>query len=154
MKEWGLPDYHLNKEIYSRVNAGSLNTELYPESPFQRKIMKEHQEAKLAKHRRQRPPNGLPPVTKKKRNKPDLEQPVNTLSNSSKYSPHRVSPFLSHTEPETKPKVARRTPQKPKARNGRTYTMLEQEEQILRQQLVERDLRLQESERRQEVSCN
>ena len=32
--------------------------------------------------------------------------------------------------------------------------MLEQEEQILRQQLVERDLRLQESERRQEVSCN
>ena len=38
-----------------------------------------------------------------------------------------------------------------KARNGRTYTMLEQEEQILRQQLMERDLRLQESERRQEV---
>ena len=30
--------------------------------------------------------------------------------------------------------------------------MLEQEEQILRQQLMERDLRLQESERRQEVS--
>ena len=29
--------------------------------------------------------------------------------------------------------------------------MLEQEEQILRQQLMERDLRLQESERRQEV---
>ena len=43
---------------------------------------------------------------------------------------------------------------KPKARNGRTYTMLEQEEQILRQQLMERDLRLQESERRQEVSAS
>lgn len=32
--------------------------------------------------------------------------------------------------------------------------MLEQEEQILRQQLMERDLRLQESERRQEVSAS
>ena len=50
--------------------------------------------------------------------------------------------------------MARRAPQaiKPKARNGRTYTMLEQEEQNLRQQLMERDMRLQESERRQEVS--
>ena len=57
------------------------------------------------------------------------------------------------SEPETKPKIARRAPQaKPKARNGRTYTMLEQEEQNLRQQLMERDMRLQESERRQEVS--
>ena len=50
--------------------------------------------------------------------------------------------------------MARRAPQpiKPKPRNGRTYTMLEQEEQNLRQQLMERDMRLQESERRQEVS--
>ena len=49
--------------------------------------------------------------------------------------------------------MARRAPQpiKPTARNGRTYTMLEQEEQNLRQQLMERDMRLQESERRQEV---
>ena len=36
-------------------------------------------------------------------------------------------------------------------RNGRTYTMLENNERELKQQLYERDQRLKETERRQEV---
>ena len=49
----------------------SIIEELYPESPFQRKIMKEHQEAKVARQLRQHV-NTLPPV-EKRRKKPKYD---------------------------------------------------------------------------------
>ena len=47
----------------------SIIEELYPESPFQRKIMKEHQEAKVARQLMARNLNGLPPVEKRRKKK-------------------------------------------------------------------------------------
>lgn len=50
----------------------SIIEELYPESPFQRKIMKEHQEAKVARQLLARNLNTLPPV-EKRRKKPKYD---------------------------------------------------------------------------------
>ena len=168
----------------------SIIEELYPESPFQRKIMKEHQEAKVARQLLARNLNTLPPVEKRrKKPKYDTESrlppgghKVSQPYESAKKHPavrifgqktgiskeflikqHRISPFpqkeLSSSS-ETRSKIPRKVKQSSQqpsqstqrgSRDGRTYTMLENNERELKQQLYERDQRLKETERRQEV---
>lgn len=67
--------YHKLRYIFSRISGSEMSSiieELYPESPFQRKIMKEHQEAKVARQLLARNLNTLPPV-EKRRKKPKYD---------------------------------------------------------------------------------
>lgn len=160
--------------VNGRISGSEMSSiieELYPESPFQRKIMKEHQEAKVARQFLARNLNTLPPVEKRRKKKYENETRLppggNNLSQPyEKKNPaqHRISPFpqkeLSSSS-ETKSKIPRKVKGQPtnqtsnykpvnSERNGRTYTMLEQNERELKQQLYERDQRLRDTERRQE----
>lgn len=52
-----------SKEIHDIIEG------LYPESPFQRRIIREHMEAKLARQQLTTKPRELPPVEKKRQSK-------------------------------------------------------------------------------------
>jgi len=68
-----------SKEIHDIIES------LYPESPFQRRIIREHMEAKLARQQASRQPRELPPVEKKRQVKKATQSDTGVLVSTVEY---------------------------------------------------------------------